>query len=78
MGHRLVGFDTPERGDKARCDDERRRAEAAILRLRALVVMPGSFALPAPAGQDRRDRDIAITADCAARSWLAGGTSARR
>ena len=25
--YRLVGFDTPERGDKARCDDERRRAE---------------------------------------------------
>src|SRR5438874_1037617 len=27
--YRPVGFDTPERGDKARCDDERRRAEAA-------------------------------------------------
>src|SRR6266436_8481427 len=25
--YRLVGFDTPERGDKARCDDERRRAD---------------------------------------------------
>ncbi len=35
--YRLVGFDTPERGDKARCDDERRRAEAATKRLRALV-----------------------------------------
>lgn len=35
--YRLVGFDTPERGDKARCDDERRRAEAATTRLRALV-----------------------------------------
>jgi len=33
--YRLVGFDTPERGDKARCDDERRRAEAATTRLRA-------------------------------------------
>ena len=22
--YRLVGFDTPERGDRARCDDERR------------------------------------------------------
>jgi endonuclease YncB( thermonuclease family) len=35
--YRLVGIDTPERGDKARCDDERRRAEAAPTRLRALV-----------------------------------------
>jgi len=35
--YRLVGFDTPERGDKARCDDERRRAEAATTRLRALI-----------------------------------------
>jgi endonuclease YncB( thermonuclease family) len=35
--YRLVGFDTPERGDKARCDDERRRAEAATNRLRALI-----------------------------------------
>lgn len=35
--YRVVGIDTPERGDKARCDDERRRAEAATKRLRALV-----------------------------------------
>jgi endonuclease YncB( thermonuclease family) len=35
--YRLVGFDTPERGDKARCDDERRRADAAIARLRGLI-----------------------------------------
>jgi endonuclease YncB( thermonuclease family) len=35
--YRLVGFDTPERGDKARCDDERCRAEAATTRLRALI-----------------------------------------
>jgi endonuclease YncB( thermonuclease family) len=35
--YRLVGFDTPERGDKARCDDERRRAEAATTRLRDLI-----------------------------------------
>jgi endonuclease YncB( thermonuclease family) len=33
--YRLIGFYTPERGDKARCDDERRRAEAATTRLRA-------------------------------------------
>jgi endonuclease YncB( thermonuclease family) len=35
--YRLVGIDTPESGDRARCDDERRRAEVATLRLRALV-----------------------------------------
>jgi endonuclease YncB( thermonuclease family) len=35
--YRLVGFDTPERGDKARCDDERRLAEDATARLRALI-----------------------------------------
>ena len=35
--YRLVGFDTPERGDKARCEGERSRAEAATTRLRALV-----------------------------------------
>ena len=35
--YRLVGIDTPERGDKARCEDERRLAEAATKRLRALV-----------------------------------------
>jgi endonuclease YncB( thermonuclease family) len=35
--YRLTGFDTPELGDKARCDDERRRAEAATARLRALL-----------------------------------------
>jgi|SRR5215212_6303229 len=31
--YRLVGFDTPERGDKARCNDERVRAERATQRL---------------------------------------------
>ena len=34
---RLVGFDTPERGDRARCDDERQRAEKAAQRLRSLI-----------------------------------------
>jgi endonuclease YncB( thermonuclease family) len=37
VAYRLIGYDTPERGDKARCDDERRRAELATNRLRALV-----------------------------------------
>src|SRR5439155_24406799 len=35
--YRLTGFDTPERGDKARCEDERRRAEKATQRLRDLI-----------------------------------------
>ncbi len=35
--YRLIGFDTPERGDKARCDDECRRAETATTRLRAFI-----------------------------------------
>jgi hypothetical protein len=34
---RLVGFDTPERGDKSRCDYERSKAEAATKRLRHLI-----------------------------------------
>jgi endonuclease YncB( thermonuclease family) len=35
--YRLIGFDAPERGDRARCDDERRRSDAATSRLRTLV-----------------------------------------
>ena len=35
--YRLIGFDTPERGDKAQCDDERRRAENATHRLLDLI-----------------------------------------
>jgi endonuclease YncB( thermonuclease family) len=35
--YRLLGFDTPEKGDKARCEDERRRAEVATERLRNLI-----------------------------------------
>jgi endonuclease YncB( thermonuclease family) len=35
--YRLTGFDMPERGDKARCDDERGRAEVATDRLRNLI-----------------------------------------
>lgn len=35
--YRLAGFDTPERGDRARCDDERQRAEKATQRLRGLI-----------------------------------------
>jgi endonuclease YncB( thermonuclease family) len=35
--YRLVGFDKPERGDQARCEDERRRAETAAPRLRAFI-----------------------------------------
>jgi endonuclease YncB( thermonuclease family) len=35
--YRLVGFDTPEKGDKAKCDGERQRAKAASNRMRGLV-----------------------------------------
>lgn len=34
---RLLGVDTPERGDKARCAEERRLAEAATARLEVLL-----------------------------------------
>ena len=40
--YRLTGFDAPERGDKARCDYERRRGEEAIERLRKLVAGGGT------------------------------------
>lgn len=35
--YRLVGFNTPEKGDLARCQDERKRADAATIRLKALI-----------------------------------------
>lgn len=35
--YRLVGFDAPERGDRALCDKERELAETAAARLRDLV-----------------------------------------
>ncbi len=44
--YRLVGFDTPERGDKARCDAERRLAEAATNRLRVLVAGGEGWLIP--------------------------------
>ena len=40
--YRLTGFDAPERGDKARCDYERRRAEEATRRLRSLIAGGGT------------------------------------
>ena len=36
--YRLVGFDTPERGYKAHCADERRLADVATQRLHDLIV----------------------------------------
>jgi endonuclease YncB( thermonuclease family) len=36
--YRLVGFDTPEKGDLARCEEERRLAEKASERLRQLIL----------------------------------------
>ncbi|WP_314963697.1 thermonuclease family protein [Bradyrhizobium cosmicum] len=35
--YRLVGFNTPEKGDLARCEDERKRADVATKRLKALI-----------------------------------------
>lgn len=35
--YRLIGFDAPETGERARCRDEARRGKMATLRLRALV-----------------------------------------
>ena len=35
--YRLVGFDTPERGDRGHCDKERELAETAATRLRQLI-----------------------------------------
>jgi endonuclease YncB( thermonuclease family) len=35
--YRLVGFNTPEKGDLARCDDERKRADVATDRLKTLI-----------------------------------------
>jgi endonuclease YncB( thermonuclease family) len=35
--YRLMGFDTPERGDRALCDKERDLGEKAFARLRALI-----------------------------------------
>jgi endonuclease YncB( thermonuclease family) len=36
--YRLVGFDAPEKGDLARCEEERRLAEKATERLRQLIL----------------------------------------
>ena len=35
---RLVGFDTPETGNRARCASERNRGDKATARLRELIV----------------------------------------
>ncbi|MGY8685891.1 hypothetical protein Q2941_50625, partial [Bradyrhizobium sp. UFLA05-153] len=38
----LAGFDTPEKGTLARCDDERRRADLASSRLQDLIASRGA------------------------------------
>ncbi|GGF56369.1 hypothetical protein GCM10007301_15000 [Azorhizobium oxalatiphilum] len=40
--YRLVGFDTPERGDRARCPAERALAAQATARLRQLIAAGGA------------------------------------
>ena len=76
--YRLAGFDTPERGDLARCDDERRRAEAATARLRALIAegVPTWFAWRVLADQGRKVRVTATMAACVDRCRSVDGTSA--
>jgi hypothetical protein len=66
--YRLVGFDTPERGDKARCDDERRLADKATQRLRNLITTSNSRLSPA-----KRGRTVATTGDFAGCSRSADG-----
>lgn len=39
--YRLVGYDTPETGSRARCEAERSKGAAASLRLRRIVAMGG-------------------------------------
>ena len=55
---RLLGIDTPEIGDKARCPAEQAKAVAARDRLRALVAAAGDRRL-CTAGRDRYDRVLA-------------------
>jgi endonuclease YncB( thermonuclease family) len=54
--YRLIGFDTPERGDKAQCDDERRQAENATRRLLDLIATGSArltrVACACPQGQE--------------------------
>ena len=54
--YRLIGFDTPERGDKAQCDDERRRAENATHQLLDLIATGNArltrVACACPPGQE--------------------------
>jgi endonuclease YncB( thermonuclease family) len=67
LTYRLIGFDAPERGDKAQCDYERERAEAATARLRSLVASGEANLqrLRALAGQERKGRKIVISGVCA-------------
>lgn len=46
--YRLVGFDAPETGPRARCDAERDLGESAKARLKGLVDKPGLSITPVP------------------------------
>jgi endonuclease YncB( thermonuclease family) len=46
--YRLVGFDAPERGDRALCDKERDLAEAAAARLQSLIAGADAKLEPLP------------------------------
>ncbi|WP_256808137.1 thermonuclease family protein [Bradyrhizobium sp. Bra64] len=58
--YRLVGFDTPERGYKARCEDERQRAEAATSRLRQLIAGGEARLERVACGPARRGGDVSL------------------
>ena len=75
--YRLVGFDTPEKGDLARCEQERRLAEKATQRLRQLIISSNADlrASLASADRARKGRRAAITGDYAAHSQSAHAMS---
>jgi endonuclease YncB( thermonuclease family) len=76
--YRLVGFDTPEKGDLARCDSERQLAARATARLRELIA-GGDARLTRVACACRPGTEAphaAITAGCAAPSPSMAMTSA--
>lgn len=56
---RILNIDTPERGERARCDDERYRAEQASRALRAKVQSARDLRLERD-GLDRYGRTLAL------------------
>ena len=75
--YRLSGLDTPERGDRARCEGELRKAEEAAGRLRQLVAVRifSAFVVPGVT-RVRRERTLATMAVSVADCLSAVATSA--